>query len=329
MFDPDAPDFKNIKAWINSPPLSMFQLRKRIVLLDFWTYSCVNCRRTLPFLKMLHEKYSDKGLLIIGIHTPEFEFEKSLENVKKAVEREGIKYPVALDSENTTWKLYGNMYWPRRALVNGRGKIVLEQVGEEGFTELELKIIEMLHEMGVRADWTIEKDMKVSREERLMNYAKMQRRTPEIYLGWERNQGFGNSQVCIPKSCVHFIDRGDHKDNVVYLQGDWIQQKESLKHEGNDTGYVVLKYTAKSVNAVLKPHLDGGRFRVYIYLDGKPLDRSIAGRDVKIHKADKRSYIDVDHPDMFELVETDTIQTHEIKLETDDDQFEIFTFTFG
>jgi len=326
MFDPDAPDFKEIKTWFNSKPLKVRELHGKVLLIDFWTYSCVNCVRTLPHIKTLHEKYKDRGLVVIGVQTPEFDFEKDDGNIRNALEKYGITYPVANDHDNATWKSYGNQYWPRRALVNGRGKIILEQVGEGGEHELEMGIIQALHEIGVKGEFEIEKDMELTRDEKVkvMNYMKV--RTPEFYFGWERGQGFGNSAVCIPGSCTRFVDRGDHQDNIVYLGGDWTQEKERARKEKDEEGHVAMRYTAKSVNAVMQPYL-GKKYRVYVFLDGKPLDRAAAGRDVKIDKTG--SYVVVDKPDMYELVETDTVQSHEIRLQSDSDEFTLYTLTFG
>lgn len=326
MFDPDAPDFKEIKTWFNSKPVSIRDLHGKVVLIDFWTYSCVNCLRTLPRVKMLHEKYKDRGLEVIGIHTPEFEFEKDDENIRKALEKHGINYPVANDWKNVTWKLYGNRFWPRRTLVNVRGKIKLEQVGEEGEHELEMKIIELLHEAGAKGEFVVEKDRPRTYDDKMNAFAAAKRRTPETYFGWERAEKFGNSAVCVPGSCIHFVDGGNREDNVVYLNGDWTQEKERIHKEGDEDGYVAMKYTASSVNAVMSPFI-GKRHRVYVFLDGKPIERSVAGRDVKIDKTG--SYVHVDRPDMYELVDTGGLEAHEIRLQSDSDEFTLYTFTFG
>ena len=157
-----------------------------------------------------------------------------------------------------------------------------------------------------------------------MNFMKA--KTPEIYMGWERSQGFGNSAVCVPGSCVRFVDRGDHRDNLAYLAGDWTQEKERARKEKDEDGYAVVKYTAREVNAVMQPYI-GKKYRVYVFLDGGPLDRTVAGRDVKIDRTG--SYVVVDKADMYELVSTETVQTHEVKLQSDSDEFTVYTFTFG
>ncbi len=324
MFLPDAPEFKGISGWINSEPLSIRKLGRKILLIDFWTYSCVNCIRDIPHLKELHAKYSDKGLIVIGVHTPEFEFEKNPENVKAAVKKYGLEYPIALDPENTTWNLYGNQYWPRRILVDARGKMRAEHVGEGGHEGMEQKIIELLAEIGVETGEKIERHPV----DRNKLYEISKKITPEIYLGSRRSKGFGNSQVCIPGTCMRFIDRGDHQQNLVYLGGDWEQRFEFVNHPTNEEAYAVLKYTAKSVNAVLAPK-KGMRHKVFVTLDGSPLDRSNAGRDIKIDNITHQSYVLVDKSDMYELVETGSMQTHEIKLTSDSPEFTIYTFTFG
>ena len=140
----EAPEFSRIEGWLNSQPLTMAELRGKVVMLDFWTFDCINCQHTLPHVKQLHSKYSGEKFVLIGVHTPEFEFEKKRENVEDAVNRFGIKYPVALDSENETWKLYGNQYWPRQTLVDMSGRVRWEHVGEGGYEEMDEMVQELL-----------------------------------------------------------------------------------------------------------------------------------------------------------------------------------------
>lgn len=141
-----APELADIAGWLNSEPLKLSELRGRVVFLDFWTYSCANCVRTIPHVNRLHEKHRGDGLVLIGVHTPEFEFEKDPENVAKAVRELGIHYPVALDSENTTWKLYGNRYWPRQTLIDYEGHVRFEHIGEGGYSDIEEQVAGLLSE---------------------------------------------------------------------------------------------------------------------------------------------------------------------------------------
>src|SRR5213593_1387401 len=141
-----APEFKGITSYINTNQTKLSDLKGKVVLVDFWTYSCINCIRTLPYLVDWNQKYSDKGLVIVGIHSPEFEFEKNIDNVKQAVARFGIKYPVLLDNDHGTWNAYQNSYWPRKYLVDAEGYIRYDHIGEGGYMETEKVIQNLLSE---------------------------------------------------------------------------------------------------------------------------------------------------------------------------------------
>lgn len=139
-----APDFVGISGWLNSAPLSIASLRGKVVLVDFWTYGCINCVRTLPHVTQLYEKYKDKGLVVVGIHTPEFPFEHSTGNVQAALKRHGIRYPVAQDNNSATWNAYRNQYWPAQYIVDRSGKIVFTHAGEGQYEDIERTIQKLL-----------------------------------------------------------------------------------------------------------------------------------------------------------------------------------------
>jgi thiol-disulfide isomerase/thioredoxin len=140
-----APDFAGISNWFNSAPLSMANLRGKVVLVDFWTYGCVNCVNTLPHLTALYAKYRDRGLVVVGVHTPEFPFERSASNVQAALKRHGIIYPVAQDNESKTWDAYGNQYWPAQYIVDQSGKIVFQHAGEGQYEQMDRTIARLLN----------------------------------------------------------------------------------------------------------------------------------------------------------------------------------------
>jgi thiol-disulfide isomerase/thioredoxin len=140
-----APNFVGIKTWLNSAPLNIAELRDKVVLVDFWTYGCYNCVNTLPHVTRLYDTYKDKGLIVIGVHTPEFAFEKSTDAVQAAIKRHGIRYPVAQDNEYATWNAYHNQYWPAQYIIDRSGKIVFEHAGEGQYQEMERKIQELLN----------------------------------------------------------------------------------------------------------------------------------------------------------------------------------------
>jgi thiol-disulfide isomerase/thioredoxin len=143
-----AREFQNIEGWINSKPLSLSELRGKVVFLDFWTFGCGNCINTRPYFRRLYEKFEhNPNFAMIGMHTPEFPYERDPKNVKKAVRDFNLKYPIALDSQNSTWKLYGNHYWPRQAIIDIEGRIRYEHIGEGGYEEMEEKVAELLREL--------------------------------------------------------------------------------------------------------------------------------------------------------------------------------------
>jgi hypothetical protein len=208
--------------------------------------------------------------------------------------------------------------------VNARGKIVFEQVGEGGEYDLEMKIIELLHEAGDRGEFEIEKNRELTHEEKLKIVDYLKRKTPEIYLGWERGH-LGNGATCIPGSCNEFVDPAEHTLHTAYLSGRWFQEKEFVRKDGEDEGCLTVRYFARRVNAVMNPYF-GKKYRVYLTLDGKPLDRTVAGRDVKIDITG--SFVYVDGADMYELVESDFPGEHELKLSSNSQDFCIYSLTF-
>jgi thiol-disulfide isomerase/thioredoxin len=316
-----APDFSNLRGWINTSPLTIESLKGKVVLLDFWTYSCVNCIRTLPHMKILHDRYGRDSFVLVGVHTPEFEFEKNAENVAAAVKRFGIEYPVAIDSDNTTWKLYGNQYWPRQTLIDANGIVRWEHAGEGDYDKMERIIQNLLRETGSSLENRSDKDSN-----KLGVFEYSPKTTPEIYTGSLRSQGFGNGQVCVPGSCTRYIDPKDHSRDVPYLQGDWTQFPEYIAHSTLDPGYIVLKYAARNANAVLGT---SGQtpVTVKVELDEKPVEKDKAGTDVMWDKTG--SSIIVKENRLYDIIRTRNFETHDLKLQTNSDTVQIYAYTFG
>ena len=145
MLQESAPNFRGISNWFNSKPLDIADLRGKVVLVDFWTYGCVNCVNTLPHVTDLYAKYKDKGLVVVGVHTPEFPFERSASNVQAALKRHGITYPVAQDNESRTWNAYSNQYWPAQYIIDQSGKIVFQHAGEGRYDEIDRTVAKLLN----------------------------------------------------------------------------------------------------------------------------------------------------------------------------------------
>ena len=301
----------------------MAGLRGRVVLLDFWTFSCVNCVRTLPHMKQLHMMHSGQKFVLVGVHTPEFEFEKKPENVADAVKRFRIEYPVAIDSDNATWQLYGNQYWPRQTLVDAEGRIRWEHAGEGDYDKMEEKIRELLKEAGGDSAGRMANAGPSDHEGSRTFRHKI---TSETYLGSLRSDGFGNGQVCVPGNCSEYVDPVKHSDDLPYFSGAWTQFPEYVMHETTEPGYVVLKYEARNANAVLGA-LKMNSVRVQVELDGKPLSKEKAGADVQWDS--KGSFLHVKENRLYDIVRARDYENHELKLITNANDLCLYTYTFG
>jgi hypothetical protein len=275
-------------------------------------------------MKQLHAQYSGEAFALIGVHTPEFEFEKVPENVADAVKRFGITYPVAIDSENATWKLYGNQYWPRQTLIDANGRIRWEHAGEGDYDKMEDQIRLLLRETGREIQnetrTTVESTMRKT------DFRAPAALTPEIYTGSLRSEGFGNGQVCVPGSCTRYIDSGSHLVSTVYFDGDWTQFPEYVVHAASDAGYAILKYNASNANAVLGVR-DHGPARVEVELDGRPVAKDQAGSNISWDS--KGSYLTVKAQRLYDIVRTRQPETHELKLVTASNDLCLYTYTFG
>src|SRR3989344_511310 len=310
----NAPELILGGEWFGSTSLTIKSLRGKVVMVDFWTYTCINCIRTLPYLRDWYEKYADKGLVIIGVHTPEFEFEKSPENVQKAIADFEIKYPVMQDNDFATWRAYDNHYWPAKYIVDKNGKIRYTHFGEGEYDETEEVIQALLLETGVEI-----------KEE--VNNPKYQitTRTPELYLGYARMGYFATPNELARDEKKTY----DLPENLVInhfaLSGDWqIEEERSMPFEGST---MVLAFESKDVFLVMRPASDktseGKASKVRVLLDDKLLTGNNAGDDVK----DGVVTVEVDR--LYKLVKLDKPGQHVLKLEFLDSNLELYAFTFG
>jgi len=248
----DAPEFTGITAWINTKPLTMESLKGRVVLIDFWAYSCVNCLRTVPFIKRLNEKYARSGLVVIGIHSPEFSFEKDRANVEKAVKELGITYPVAMDSDLAMWREYANMYWPAQYIIGKDGYVEYVHFGEGEHSKTEAAVQEAL---GVKAGFEDE-----------MYPTYMFDQSPETYVGFAKNSGLGSGLACDKDGCNVYVDPGTHDRDIVYPNGQWEQEAEYLELK-KGPGLLAYKFNARQANVVAGPV--GKAVEAQIMMDGK------------------------------------------------------------
>lgn len=318
-----APEFKGITSYINTNGTKLSDLKGKVVLVDFWTYSCINCIRTLPYLVDWNQKYSDKGLVIVGIHSPEFEFEKNIDNVKQAVARFGIKYPVLLDNDHGTWNAYQNNYWPRKYLVDSEGYIRYDHIGEGGYAETENAIRNLL----------AERSNQQALETTNLNQTKLivpntssvdlnQIKTPELYFGYQyaRSQ-LGNIEGFNPEKTVNYtIPTSNLDPNVIYLQGLWKNNPDNMELVGPD-GKITLVYSAKSVNIVA-----GGKGHVTVreYDNGVQTNNSSKGNDT-----DAEGKLSIEGQRLYNIADNTNYGNHHVEIDAKGPGFKIYTFTFG
>lgn len=337
-----VPEIQGITSWINSEPLTFEQQRGKVVLVDFWTYTCVNCIRTLPYLKAWHDKYADKGLVIVGVHAPEFEFEKNRENVTNAVEEFEIKYPVAQDNDMETWRAFDNMYWPAKYLVDKDGLIRYTHFGEGAYAETEEWIRGLLAETGADlSDVPADTLPEPVPDSNALNADPEQALTRELYAGYERNYGTLLSRSAPPyilheeyyekqDEAIEYTDPGGHKNHFLYLQGLWRNEAERIVHAretANYEDYLAVQFYATSVNAVMAP-MNSSPVHVRVTLNDAPVADEAAGADVMFDD-DGSSYIVVDEERMYNILNMPEFGGHELKLSSNSPDFSLFAYTFG
>jgi thiol-disulfide isomerase/thioredoxin len=314
-----AKEISSPDGFINVDTLSIAEfIGKKVILVDFWTYSCINCQRTLPYLNQWQEKYSDKGLLIIGLHTPEFKFEQDYNNVKKAVENFSVKYPVVLDNDYSTWQAYKNQYWPRKYLIDIDGFIVYDHIGEGAYEETERKIQELLEERVAKLDIreNIEKEIAQPEGVEAVDYTTP--RSPEIYFGAARNSSLGIGEK--NKSGLQTLaEPTEINPNTLYLVGDWNFTEEYAENK-KAVAKIIFRYRAQKVFFVADS--ESGT-TIEILRDGSPIT-SGAGRDVE-----KDSTVHIKESQLYRLIEDDSSSEHTLEIIIRDPGLRAFTFTFG
>jgi thiol-disulfide isomerase/thioredoxin len=294
---PPAPEFTGIVGWDNSGPLTLAGLRGKVVLVDFWTYSCINCQRTFPFLRQWWDKYRADGFVIVGVHSPEFAFEHDPGNVLKATKQYGVTWPVALDSNMATWNAYNNQFWPAEYLIDKRGHIRHTHFGEGEYDVTERAIQQLLSEGGHSVTGAL-----ASADPGLGPDSSNE--SPETYAGSDRGNG------------------------SIKLVGAWSVQPEFAVHNAaGSTGhdYAEIAYQARRV--FLVAGASGGQVKVRITLDGRDPTPDQVGSDVKFDASG--AYVVVDRHDLFHLVALTSFGHHVLRISPDAAGFQLFTFTFG
>lgn len=312
--------------WLNSEPVELRKLRGRAVLVDFWDYTCVNCLRTLPYVVEWHKRYSDKGLSVIGVHTPEFSFAANEKFVRAAVERFGIRYPVVLDNGYAIWHAYANRYWPAKYLIDREGYIRFFHFGEGDYGATEEAIQILVREIFPRID--LPPVMEPVRDTDKPG-AVCYRTTPELYLGNKRGKP-GNSSGYLnendDRAATYSLPENLDADKM-YLAGPWISKEEYLRSAATaeSPSSVVLYYTGKEANLVMAP--DGEPLEVELLHGGEPLAENELGEDAA-RDAGGRSIVRVDSPRMYNLVRNPGMKQRLLQLVARRPGLECYAFTF-
>lgn len=299
-----APNFTGVDGWLNSAPLTLARLHGKVVLIDFWTFSCVNCVRTIPHLKVLYDAYKEKGLVIVGVHSPEFDFEKVPANVASAVTRLGVTWPVAIDSQMATWNAYQNQYWPAEYLLDQQGRVAYTSFGEGDYTQTDAAIAELLnvHTAPLPSSTPVPSHT-----------------TPELYAGSDRGQLADSETYGSLGHPARYPDYGPPQtQNAIQVTGTWIDEGQYLQAAA--PGHVRLNFTADALYVVAGT--PGSVLPVSVKLDGKVIGASASG------SALAQSSFSVSRQDLFQLLAGVSPGFHLIDL-TVPAGFRLYTFTFG
>jgi thiol-disulfide isomerase/thioredoxin len=316
-----VPSLDGATGWLNSPALAAADLRGKVVLVDFWTYTCINWLRTLAYVRAWAEKYEDQGLIVIGVHTPEFPFERDIDNVRRAAKEMRVEYPVALDSDYAVWRAFANRYWPAVYIADAQGRIRHHQFGEGGYAECEMVIQRLLREAG--RDDVSDDLVSVGGDglEAQADWANLE--SPETYLGYEQGWNFaspGRAALDEPRT---YDTPESLKLNQWALSGDWTIERRACVLDRAD-GRIAVRFHARDVHLVMGPRSREATVSFRVLVDGEP-PGDAHGLDV-----DERGEGTVAQPRLHQLIRQPgpiTDRTFEITFLAPG--VEAYVFTFG
>lgn len=312
-----APEFVGISRWLNSPPLTIEALRGKVVLVDMWTYSCINCIRTFPALKALYERYHSAGLEIVGVHSPEFNFEKNPANVQAAIAQYKLPWPVAMDNDMATWRAYRNRYWPHVYVIDARGVIRFDQIGEGGHDQIQDRVRALLTQAHAVLPPPVNLDES----------GPSGQITPEIYAGIDRGsftgtianpEGYGRAGRVVDYKPVGPSAIANANDGQFFLEGKWVASDEYVE-AAEDGSKLELPFNARDVFFVAA---SSAPVEVRVTLDGKSVPTSLLGADAS------DGVVRVSGSKLYRLIHLAGVEAHRLTL-TANKGFKLYTFTFG
>jgi thiol-disulfide isomerase/thioredoxin len=314
------PSLDGAVQWLNSPPLTAETLKGKVVLVDFWTYSCINCLRAIPYVKAWAEKYRDQGLVVIGVHAPEFAFEKNVDNVKKAIGDLKIDYPVAIDNNYAIWRAFDNQYWPAHYFIDAQGRVRHHHFGEGEYDQSERVIQQLLAEAGKTGVASDVVDVKATGAEAASNESDV--KSPETYVGWQRSENFVGTEGTV-NDTAHTYTASTPQLNQWGLTGNWTVGSELAVLNDKD-GSIYYKFHARDLHLVLGPGADGKPVRFQVVVDGKPPGDS-HGADT-----DEAGQGTVTSQRLYQLVRASgPVADHTFEIHFLDPGVQAYAFTFG
>jgi cytochrome c biogenesis protein CcdA/thiol-disulfide isomerase/thioredoxin len=320
LVENDMPPLTGAVAWLNSPPLTDAALKGKVVLVNFWTYSCINCLRAIPYVRAWAEKYKDQGLVVIGVHAPEFAFERNIGNVKQAVSDLGITYPVAIDNDFAIWRAFGNQYWPAHYFIDARGRIRHHHFGEAEYDQSERVIQQLLAETGRTNLAAGLVAVHASGAQAASDTADT--RSPETYIGFNRAENFVSADGTM-RNTAHMYAASPQRLNEWGLLGNWTIGGENATLNQKD-GSIVYRFHARDLHLILGSAPESGPERFRVTIDGAaPGDSHGADTDVDGQGV-------VANQRLYQLVrQSGAITDHTFEIRFLDPGVQAFAFTFG
>jgi len=316
------PPLTGASRWLNSPALTPGSLRGKVVLVDFWTYSCINCLRAMPYVRAWHERYKDHGLVVIGVHAPEFEFEKSADNVRRAIADLKINYPVALDNDYAIWEAFGNQVWPAHYFIDAEGRIRRHHYGEGEYDESEQTLRQLLTEAGnLNLPAPVSKKLKATGVEAAADDAHQA--SPETYVGYQRAENFVSPGGYLHDRPKLYATPEQLRRNQWGLTGEWTARKD-VAVLGAAPGSITFRFLARDLHLVLGPGAKGKSIRYRVRIDGAPPARD-RGVDV-----DAQGNGVIREQRLYQLIrQSGEVTERTFTIEFLDGGVEAYSFTFG
>jgi thiol-disulfide isomerase/thioredoxin len=318
---PELASLERATEWLNSPPLTPAALRGKVVLVDFWTYTCINWLRTFPYVRAWADKYRDQGLVVIGVHSPEFSFEKNVSNIRWAVKEMRVDYPVAVDSDHVIWRAFKNQYWPALYFIDAQGRARHHHFGEGAYEQSEMIIQRLLVEAGAGGigDEIVSVDARGL--EAAADWGSL--KSPENYLGYERTQNFASPGGAVPVKAQMYQLPARLRLNDWALSGDWAMKKESAALN-RANGRIAYRFHARDLHLVMGPAAPGTSVRFRVRIDGQPPG---AARGVDV---DEQGDGTITEQRLYQLIrQPKPIADRQFEIEFLGSAVEVFAFTFG